>query len=103
MAPQHKKWIPWLIFRAKLFVVSLLCWFIYREFISGNETLSTHTWHVEPGWLVLSGVLYLLGLVPFAVFWQRVCLRAGKTSHWVNRSGLTTFRSWASMCPANGS
>jgi uncharacterized membrane protein YbhN (UPF0104 family) len=78
MNPERKKWIGRLIALAKVAVVAILCWFVYRAFVSGNETLSTHTWHVEPAWLVVSGVLYLLGLLPLALFWQRVAVRAGQ-------------------------
>jgi uncharacterized membrane protein YbhN (UPF0104 family) len=78
VTPERRKWTRWLIPAAKLIGVALLCGFIYHAFISGNETLSAHTWHVEPEWLVLSGLLYLLALLPSAVFWQRVCVQAGQ-------------------------
>ncbi len=75
---QTRSWTHWLIPLAKLAVIALLCWFIYRAFIEGNETLGAHTWHVEPIWLVVSGVLYLVGLLPSAIFWQRILLRTGQ-------------------------
>jgi uncharacterized membrane protein YbhN (UPF0104 family) len=75
---QRKKWTRWLIPAAKLAIIGVLCWFIYRAFIEGNQTLGAHTWHVEPGWLVVSGVLYLLGILPAAIFWQRVLVRTGQ-------------------------
>jgi uncharacterized membrane protein YbhN (UPF0104 family) len=76
---EHRKtWTRWLIALAKLGVIGICGYFIYRAFIEGNQTLSTHTWHVEPGWLVLSGGLYLLGILPAAVFWHRVLVRAGQ-------------------------
>jgi glycosyltransferase 2 family protein len=78
VTPERKKWTRWLIIAAKIIAVALLCGFIYRAFISGNETLNAHSWHADPEWLVLSGALYLLGLLPSAVFWQRVCVRAGQ-------------------------
>jgi uncharacterized membrane protein YbhN (UPF0104 family) len=78
MNPERKKWIGRLVVVAKVAVATILCWFIYRAFVSGNETLSAHTWHVEPLWLAVSGALYLLGLLPQAIFWQRVAVRAGQ-------------------------
>ncbi len=76
LTPDRKKWTRWLIPAAKFVLVALLCGFIYKAFISGNETLNAHTWHVEPEWLVLSGLLYVVSLLPSAVFWQRVCVQA---------------------------
>ena len=75
---QPKRWLHRLIPLAKLAVVGLLCWFIYSAFIQGNQTLGAHSWHVDPAWLVISGLLYLLGVLPAAIFWQRVLVSAGQ-------------------------
>ena len=56
----------------------VLCWFIYAAFVSGNESLNGHSWHVEPEWLVASGLLYLVGCLPSAIFWYAVLLRTGQ-------------------------
>ncbi len=73
-----KHWIRRGIAAAKLVLFALLCWFIYYTFASANETLYKHTWHIEPAWLILSGVFYLLGILPAAVFWQRVMVHTGQ-------------------------
>lgn len=78
MKIERKRWVRWAIALAKLLVVALLCWFIYRAFIEGNQTLGAHSWHVEPAWLVLSGALYLLGILPSAIFWHRVLIHTGQ-------------------------
>lgn len=78
MTDQPRKWTRWLITVAKFAVAALLCWGIYRAFIEGNQTLSAHSWHADPFWLVLSGVLYLVGILPPAIFWHRVLLHAGQ-------------------------
>ena len=78
MHPQRKQWTRWLATAAKLAVFALLCWFIYRAVLSANQQLDGHAWHVLPWWLVLSGVLYLLGLLPGAFFWYRVLRRTGQ-------------------------
>ncbi len=75
MTPQRRNWVRWLLAAAKLAVCALLCWFIYAAFVSGNQKLDGQTWRVEPQWLVLSGVLYLLGTFPSAVFWYVVLRR----------------------------
>ena len=78
MSTERRHWIRWLIALAKVALFAILCWAIYYAFVSGNETLSAHTWHVEPEWLVVSGVLYLLGVLPSAVFWHSVLVHAGQ-------------------------
>lgn len=81
MSQPRKRWISWLITAAKILVFALLCWFIYYTFVSANEKLDAHVWHVEPQWLVVSGLLYLLGLLPAAIFWQRVLVATGQDVH----------------------
>jgi uncharacterized membrane protein YbhN (UPF0104 family) len=79
VTPERKPWIRWLIPTAKLLVVAVLCWFVYRAFIEGNQTLSAQSWRIDqPLWLVVSGALYLLGTLPPAVFWQRVLVHTSQ-------------------------
>ncbi|REK05990.1 MAG: hypothetical protein DWQ37_22975 [Planctomycetota bacterium] len=75
MSAPKKRWTGWLILAVKLAVFGVLCWAIYRALESGRSQLSQHVWDVEPGWLVVSGLLYLLGILPSALFWHRVLLR----------------------------
>lgn len=72
MNPNRARWTRWAIAVVKLALCGLLCWFIYAAFASGNEKLGELVWHVQPEWLVLSGILYLVGLFPAAVFWHIV-------------------------------
>jgi uncharacterized membrane protein YbhN (UPF0104 family) len=76
--PNRARWTRWAIGTVKLALCGLLCWFIYATFASGNEKLGELVWHVQPEWLVLSGVLYLVGLFPAAVFWHIVLDRTGQ-------------------------
>lgn len=99
---KRKRWTSRLITAAKVVIFALLCWFIYHTFVSGNETLNEHAWHVEPQWLVLSGALYLFGLLPTAVFWQRVLLHAGQQvrlgegvrAHYISQLGKYVPGKW---------
>jgi hypothetical protein len=75
---ERKQWIGWLIVGAKAALFALLCWCIYYSFVRGHEQLNAHDWHAEPAWLVVSGLLYLVGMFPAAAFWHRVLLRAGQ-------------------------
>lgn len=78
MSGAPTSWSTRLLFAAKLAIFALLCWAIWRALAASNEQLSQHVWHVEPGWLVLSAVLYLAGVLPAAVFWHRLLLRTGQ-------------------------
>lgn len=77
MRPGHGP-MRWLVGALKLALCALLCWFIYAAFVSGQETLKNHTWTLEPKWLIVSGLLYLVGMLPAAVYWYVVLLRTGQ-------------------------
>jgi len=62
----------WLLFAVKLAIIALLVWGVRGTFSSGLEQLREHKVQFQPGWLVLSGVLYLLGMAPACLFWRRV-------------------------------
>jgi len=73
-----KRWTHWLVLGLKLAVFAILCWAIYHALASGNQQLSQHKWQVEPWWLVASGLIYLAGVFPPAVFWHRLLLATGQ-------------------------
>ena len=73
--PEKKRWIRLLVPTIKLAVFGILCWAIYKALDSGSEQLSQHEWHVEPEWLVVSGLLYLAAIFPPAIFWYRLLLQ----------------------------
>ena len=54
-------------------VVAAVAWGILHTVDQAMEQLSGETvdLKLDPGWLVLSGLLYLLGLLPMAAFWYR--------------------------------
>jgi uncharacterized membrane protein YbhN (UPF0104 family) len=39
--------------------------------------LAEHEWTVRPGWLLLSGVVYAIGLMPMGLFWHRTLTALG--------------------------
>ncbi len=73
---RSKTWTRRAITAFKVLVFVVLCGFIYHTLASAQGSLQEHTWHAEPRWLFLSGVLYLLGIFPSAVFWYLVLARA---------------------------
>jgi uncharacterized membrane protein YbhN (UPF0104 family) len=78
VSERKRSWTRWLLSGVKLSLFALLCWFIYQALVSANEQLNGHEWQVEPAWLVLSGVLYLAGLLPAALFWHKLLLQTGQ-------------------------
>jgi uncharacterized membrane protein YbhN (UPF0104 family) len=73
-----KRWTRHVITALKLALFALLCWAIYHALSTGGAQLSEHEWHVEPWWLVASGILYLAGMLPPALFWHRVLVQTGQ-------------------------
>ncbi len=69
-----KRWTRHLVTGLKLAIFALLCYAIYHALASGQEQLRQHQWQVEPWWLVASGVIYLVSILPPAFFWHRILL-----------------------------
>jgi len=65
-------WKKWCLIAIKLLVVAIVFLFVQKTIFSGLEDLREHPLRVRPGWLVASGVVYLFGLLPAALFWWRV-------------------------------
>lgn len=97
-----KRWTRHLITGLKLAVFALLCWAIYHAWSSGKEQLSKHTWQVEPWWLVASGLLYLAGMLPPALFWHRILVQTGQPAgmmesvraHYISQLGKYVPGKW---------
>ena len=51
MTATRPRWTSWLIATAKVAVLALMAYFIYRAFIEGNQALDAHSWQAEPLWL----------------------------------------------------
>lgn len=66
----------WLLRGAKLALVILVLWAVRRtltaawnELIEGSGALA---WGLRPGWLGVSGLVYVLGLLPAGIYWHRI-------------------------------
>ncbi len=64
----------WLLRALKLLILVLVVWFVRRTLLEAWDQLHAgeQEWHFRPGWAAIAGVLYLVGLLPAAVFWYRV-------------------------------
>ena len=80
MTPARKKW---LLGSIKLIIVLLVLGFAGYTLLGARTRLtnSTWQWRLSPGWLVLSGLLYLLGMLFAGLFWFRVLRDLGQEPH----------------------
>ena len=93
--PSRRK--KWLLRALKLVILVLVVWAVRRNLLEawGQWHAGEQQWHFRPGWAVIAGTLYLLGLLPAAVFWYRALrvlgqdARFGKTmrAHLVGHLG----------------
>jgi glycosyltransferase 2 family protein len=74
-ARQAKKWA---MVAVKLLIVALVGWFVWGTISNGIDELRKHPPRIHAGWLVLSGILYLVGTLPAALFWRRVLHTLGQ-------------------------
>lgn len=83
------RWKKWLFAVVKLAVLALLVWFLRDMLSKAIADLRKHKWELHPAWLLLAGAGYILGLMPVAVFWNRVMRGAGQEV-----SLSDTIRAW---------
>jgi len=74
----------WLLALAKLLVVLLVLWFVRKTLLEGWQDLQQGHWQLQWGWLVLSGGVYLAGLLGPAFFWRHVLHRLGQKTRLVD-------------------
>ncbi len=55
----------------------IVAWGVSGTVRGASAKLSEHEWHVQPAWLVFSGLLYAFGLVPMGWFWNRTLFALG--------------------------
>lgn len=65
----------WLLRAVKLLIVAAILWWVEDSISEGWAELNQHDkgqWTWRPAWMVISGGIYLLGLMPFGLFWFHV-------------------------------
>ena len=62
----------------KIAIAAIVVWFIRRAIVDAWVELGKHELQFDYLWLTLSGVLYLIGMVPCAVFWHRTLRTLGQ-------------------------
>jgi len=76
--PRRAAWKRWLLPLVKLLVVVAVIYGVRRTLLAGLDQLGQTSWSVRPGWLVLSGLIYLVSVLPAGVFWHRVLRAMGQ-------------------------
>ncbi|HZZ74145.1 MAG TPA: lysylphosphatidylglycerol synthase transmembrane domain-containing protein [Pirellulales bacterium] len=82
MTPAEQTWRRVLKPLLKLAVVLLLGWFMSGTLRQGIAQIEQEQVTLRPGWLILSGVLYLAGQLPSGMYWHRVLRRLGQEVGW---------------------
>ena len=78
MEAKDHHWKRWLWAAIKLSIAVLVVWFIRRTIVEAWIELGRHSFQVDFLWLAAAAGLYLLGTLPFALFWHRVLLTLGQ-------------------------
>lgn len=66
-----------LVWALRIVALLIVAWFVSGSVRSAFDKLSAHDWHVQPAWLIFSGAIYVLALVPMGWFWQRTLAALG--------------------------
>jgi uncharacterized membrane protein YbhN (UPF0104 family) len=62
----------------RLLVLTAVVWAVQRTLRIGLADLGKQHWQFQPGWLILSGLLYLVSMLPCGIFWHRVLRAMGQ-------------------------
>ncbi len=78
---KNRKKKTWLRIAVQVAILALLVWGIRRYLSAALADMKDYQWELHPGWLVLSGVCYVLGLSPCVWFWRRLLSRFEQRPH----------------------
>jgi hypothetical protein len=62
----------------RLLILAVVIVAVYRTLASGLSDLRRERFHFQPAWLVVSGLLYLVSLLPCGLFWHRILRAVGE-------------------------
>jgi glycosyltransferase 2 family protein len=71
----HKRLLLWGI---RLAVLAAVVWGVHRSLLDGLRQLSHYQWHLDLAWLSVGGAVYLLALLPAALFWRQILNAMGQ-------------------------
>jgi len=62
----------------KLLIALGVLWALRQTLENAWSQLGEYPWQLRPGWVLVSGILYLLGLLLAGIYWHRVLLVLGQ-------------------------
>jgi uncharacterized membrane protein YbhN (UPF0104 family) len=68
----------WLLRGLRLAILVAVVYGVRRSLLDGLHRLDEHSWHLDFVWLAAAGALYLVSLLPAALFWHRILRRMGQ-------------------------
>ncbi len=74
----------WLLVAAKLAILGIVLWAVGDTLKSGVVTLWQDGWQLRWPWILLAGVIYLVGLLPAGLFWWRVLWVLGQRTRFLD-------------------
>jgi len=80
-APESKRRRSWVRLAIELAVLVLVLVFVWRSLAQALHQLRDYRFHLQPFWLVVSGLLYLAGLLPMGIFWLSALRALGQHPH----------------------
>ena len=78
MNPRRPGLRKWLVAAVKLLIAATVLWWIHGTIARGLEQFRQHPMSLDWGWLTLASLLYLAGLLPEGLFWQRALRAMGQ-------------------------
>lgn len=69
-----------LLWGFRLAVLAAVVYGVHRSLLDGLRQLSQYKWQFDLAWLSLGGVVYLLALLPSALFWRQILAAMGQTA-----------------------
>lgn len=76
--PEKKSRRRWPVYAVQAVIIGLVLWFVHRTLAAGLAELATMSWQLRPGWLILAGVLTLLGYLPCGLYWHQILRAMGQ-------------------------
>jgi uncharacterized membrane protein YbhN (UPF0104 family) len=81
---QPAKLKKWLLAVAKLAIIGVVLWAVGDTLWSGLITLGRDGWQLRWAWVLLAGIIYLVGLLPAGLFWWRVLWVLGQRTRFLD-------------------
>ena len=78
MSRERSTFRKWLLRTLKLLIVLLVLWALRQTLEDAWSQLGEYQWRVRSGWVLASGILYLLGLLLAGIYWHHVLLVLGQ-------------------------